>query len=479
MMRIYRHLAQVTGGLGLLLSLVACTTVGPNYRIPAEAAIRQTSGQGPFSLKDPAVVSLGEVPQGWWKLYEDDTLNRLVQQALEANTDLRVAQAHLRRAQAVSEEVADQGGPHAGVSAAVERAQVAGEAYLLETKVPVFSLADVGAHASYQLDLFGQLARASEAAQANVEVAEAARDLVRVSVVGETVRAYVQACAADRQQQTTRQALDVQLRHVDVARRLAAAGRAQVIDVERAQAQAQSWQAELPQFKAERDRAVFRLAALSGRTPQDMQAAVPACQGLPMVRQAVPVGDGAALLKRRPDVRQSERQLASATARIGVVTADLYPSITLGAGVGLTGILEHLGQAPTQHWSLGPLISWHIPDSGARARIHAAEADADAALARFDGVVFNALREVETALSAYANDLEQRDALRASQRTMEVVASQNRRLYQAGRMPLRASLDADLSLSTAELALSRSESKVAQDQVKLFMALGGGWAPAP
>lgn len=460
----------------LTLALAACTTVGPQYQLPEKAAYQHPKAQGAFLVKDPAVVSLGDVPQGWWKLYDDAVLNQLVASSLSANTDLRVAQAHLQRALSVADEVKDIAGPHAAVSASVERAQVAGEAYLLETKVPVFNLGDVGAHVSYQLDLFGQLARASEAAEANVQATEAAMDLVRVSVVGETVRAYLQVCAADTLSEVTRQALVLQQQQWGLASRMYQAGRGSVTDVERAQALVNSWQAELPRYKAERDRATFRLAQLAGQPPQAMTQSIPVCQAMPALKQPLPVGDGAALLKRRPDVRQAERLLAASTARIGVATADLYPSISLGAGVGLTGILDHLGQAPTQRWSIGPLISWHIPDSGARARVQAAEADQSAALAQFDGVVLNALRETETALSAYAHDLEQRQSVQASRQALQTVSDQNRRMVQAGRMPVRVRLDADQSVTASQLAVARANVQVAQDQLAVFMALGGGWA---
>src|SRR5262249_26305200 len=149
--------------------------------------------------------------------------------------------------------------------------------------------------------------------------------------------------------------------------------------------------------------------------------------------------------------------LASATARIGVATADLYPSIRIGASAGYNGILEHFGQAQTAQWSVGPGITWNLPTNGTRARIHGAEAGAEGALANFDGVVLKALRETQSALSAYTHELDRNDALRAARDKAGDAARQNRQLYEAGRSPYLSSLDADRTLASTDAALAASD----------------------
>jgi outer membrane protein TolC len=172
--------------------------------------------------------------------------------------------------------------------------------------------------------------------------------------------------------------------------------------------------AAAPPLIARRQAALFRLAALTGRPPAEFPKAVASCVVPPRLSRPIPVGDGAALLKRRPDVRQAERTLAGATARISVATAALYPTISFGLGLGSTGLLADLGAPAANRWSLGSLISWTFPGGGERARIRQADAMADAALARFDGVVLNALRETETSLATYAQDLQRNADLRAA-----------------------------------------------------------------
>ena len=269
--------------------------------------------------------------------------------------------------------------------------------------------------------------------------------------------------------------LDLQSRSLGVTQKLVKAGRGTAVDVTRAQAQLDLSRASLPTFQSRRRAALYRLATLTGKPPAEFPKAVEACVAPPTLSRPIPVGDGAALLKRRPDVRQAERTLAGQTARIGVAMGALYPNIILGVGAGSTGLLADIGQAPANRWGLTSLISWTLPGEGERARIRQAEAGADGALARFDGVVLTALRETETSLDAYAHDLQRQAALKAARDQAALAETQAQTLYRAGKSPYLAGLDAQRTLASAEAALATSDSQVATDQVNLFLALGGGW----
>lgn len=464
---------------GLLLALTTlagCTTVGPDYQLPANSAMQRQAAQGRFANADGRLTSSQPLAPRWWQLYHDPVLNQLVEQAQQANTDLRAATANLQKTLAVASQVNAEAGPHAALSASAERARISGQSMLLDVPLPVSNLGDEGIRVAYQLDLFGKLRRGDEAAEANSEASVAARDLARITVTAETVRSYLQICSANHGYQVLQQQSALQQKQLELTRRLAGAGRLTATDVLRAQAQADGVAAGLPAYQAQRDAARYRLAMLLGQTPAEtLPAAALSCAQEPQLAQAIPVGDGRALLARRPDVQQAERKLAQSSAMIGVVTAELYPSITLGASAGFTGLLEDVGQRSTQRFGYGPLISWTIPDSGARARVTAAKADNAAALAHFDGVVLNALREVETSLSLYGKDLQRLTLLRTARDSAKQAAAQNRRLYQAGRSPYLSSLDADRTLLGNEIAVASAASQLAQDQVNLFLALGGGW----
>ncbi|MBO9706807.1 MAG: efflux transporter outer membrane subunit [Caulobacter sp.] len=462
-----------------LLALAACAAVGPNYKVPEVAKAKDPAAQAPFMESKFAAVSQDPVPDGWWKLYDDPVLNGLVQEALTANTDLRVAAANLARAHAVSVEADDAGGFTVGASGAAMRSRESGEQYLKAEQLPVENLADVGVKVSYQVDLVGKLRRASEAAHADAEASQAALDLVRVSVAADVARAYVEACASGHELHVAQHTVDLQARSLEVTQKLVAAGRGTTLDVTRARALLDQSRAALPTFEAHRRAALFRLATLTGKAPAEFPREVEACAAPPKLSQPLPVGDGAALLKRRPDVRAAERGLAGATARIGVATAALYPSVSFGLSGGSTGLLADIGQPAANRWNLGGLISWTLPGQGEHARIREAEAGADAALARFDGTVLNALRETETALTVYAHELQRNAALKSARDEAALAESQAQTLYRAGKSPYLTGLDAQRTLAGADAALAASDAALAADQVNLFLALGGGWETAP
>ena len=256
-------------------------------------------------------------------------------------------------------------------------------------------------------------------------------------------------------------------------------GRGIAIDNSRAQAQFDQLRANLPPLIARQRTALYKLAVLTGEVPSAFPAEVAKCTTPPRVASSIPVGDGAALLRRRPDVRQAERLLAGATARIGVATAELYPNITLGASFGGVGFMDQFGEANTWKFALGPLISWNLPaTSSARVHIAQAKAGTEGALARFDAVVLNALRETESALTVYARELDRNAMLRAARDQSALAARQTGKLYQFGRTDFLAALDADRTLASAESLLAASDAQLAADQVQLFLALGGGWENA-
>ncbi|WP_246177877.1 efflux transporter outer membrane subunit [Pandoraea horticolens] len=457
-------------------ALVAgCTSVGPDYHLPENSAMHSPEANGPIANATQRAVSIGAVPDDWWQLYDDPKLDALVKEALAANTNVRVALANVQRAIAMYHEVQSENFPQGGVQANGGRAQLSGESFLKEEKLPVINLAAAALSISYQIDFFGKLARADEAALAAAEASQAALDVARVSVAAETVRAYVQSCAANHEYDIADDQLQLQEKSVAITRKLVDAGRDQPTDLLRAQAQADTLRAALPHFQAQHEAATYRLAVMLGKAPGTLDASASQCRRIPQLNHPLPVGDGTALLKRRPDVRQAERELASATAKIGVATADLYPSIRLGASVGASGILEHFGQGRTEQWTVGPMITWSLPTNGVRAHIKGMEAGADAALAHFDGVVLKALQETQTSLSAYTRELQRGDALRDARDKSRAAAERNHKLYQAGRAPFLTSLDAERTHANAEAALAASETLVAMDQVNLFLALGGGW----
>ncbi|MEC5409668.1 efflux transporter outer membrane subunit [Paraburkholderia sp. MPAMCS5] len=465
--------------LPLAALLNGCMNVGPNYALPKDALVNAPLANAPIEGADTSLTSRADVPAVWWKMYDDPALNSLVDEALHSNTDLRVAAGNLARSREALGVAQAQGGFSGKTSAAFQRAQESAEQYLLTEKLPVVNEGDIGIRVAYEIDLFGKLRRGVEAAQADTEAVQAAGDLARITVVADVVRAYVEQCSAAEELKIAQQSLGLQRQRVDVSRRLRDAGRGNQTEVTRGQTQVDTLSADIPRYTARRKIAQYRLAALLARAPSDLPAAVLACERLPHLRQPVPVGDGAALLKRRPDVREAERQLASSTARIGVATGALYPTVSIGASAGFTGVLEDLGTSPTARWGFGPLISWTFPTNGARGRVREAQASSQVALAHFDGVVLTALRETETSLATYASDYARADALRAALKSAAQSADETHQLYRAGRESFVSDLDATRTLTSTRSQVAAAEGQVAIDQVNLFLALGGGWEQVP
>ncbi len=463
----------------LAAALAACTTVGPDYHVPKEAVVKRDAANAPFMGAAEKPFKSDPLPADWWHLYQDPVLDKLIAKAFSANTDLRVAAANLQRAHAVLEEVEEKKRPEVEASVAPMYGRLAGESIGIPEQLPRSGLYDGDIKVAYQLDMFGRIRRAIEAVEADQEAAQAASDLAHVMVAADTTRAYAEACSAGYQLKVAQQSVDLQGKFAKLTAERVQRGRGIAIDNSRAQAQLDQLRANLPPLMARQRTALYRLAVLTGEVPSAFPQEVAQCATPPRVTAAIPVGDGAALLRRRPDVRQAERQLAGATARIGVATAELYPNITLGASFGGVGFMDDFGNANTWKFSLGPLIQWNLPaTSSAHSHIAQANAATAGALARFDAVVLNALRETESALTVYARELDRNAALRAARDQSALASRQTAKLYQFGRTDFLAALDADRTLASAESMLAASDAQLAADQAQLFLALGGGWENA-
>ena len=462
--------------LALGLAVSACATapeVGP-ATVPDSAA-------GPFLSQRAGETTLAPVRDDWWRLYDDPLLDTLVVQALDANNEIEAAVANLRAVRASLGEARAARLPSTQVSGAGSYGRVAATTVPGSNGQPLDETEtyDVGLDVAYEIDLFGRVGSTIAAARADADAAAAALDVIRVSVAAETARAYAEICSANVQIGVAEQTIQLQSRTLELTERLLDAGSGTGLDVARARSAVAGSQAALPPLRAQKDAAVFRLATLIGVTPREVPATVLDCATPPRVSQPIPVGDGAALLARRPDVRQAERQLAAASARVDVATASLYPSISLGGSVGATATdLSDLGDDGALRFSVGPLIQWSFPNVAvARSRIAAAGAGAEAALARFDQTVLVALQETETALSAYGHALDRMQALTVSRDEAARASRLAHARFEAGADSFLTVLDAERTLAQAEAALAQAEAQVSDLQIQLFKALAGSWTP--
>jgi multidrug efflux system outer membrane protein len=456
----------------LALALSGCATVGPDYARPDSAVVNRPAAKSAFASGGEKAFADVPLPDHWWQLYGDARLDSYVTEALAANTDLKVADANLRQADAVVAEIA------AGrtISTAIGGGTTLARPYGTGGTLPGTVGYDLGISLAYPLDLSGRITRAIEAAQGDAEAVAAARDDVRVTVAAETARSYAAACTANLVLAANNRVLVLQRQTLDVTKRLQRGGRGTAFDVTRAQSAVDQSEALIPAAVATRTAALYRLATLMGRAPADYPKEVEACAAAPTMRQPLPIGDGAALIRRRPDIRAAERTLAAATARIGVATANLYPQVSLGGSAGFTGPISAFGSGDAFHVGLGPLITWTFPNRRiTRAQIAEAGAAADAALAQFDSTTLEALRATETALSAYAREGDRNASLARARASAATAADQAARLYRFGRTDFLSLLTAQAALTTAEANLAASDALLIDRQVDVFKALGGGW----
>ena len=451
-----------------LLALAGCA-VGPNYRQPAAVAPAAAPFQAGLAV-DPA----GALPDRWWSLYADPVLDALVGEALAHNSDLRVAAANLERAQAVIRENRSALLPTTQITGGANRGRDTGGGKTTTVYNGGFGL-------SYEVDLFGRVRRSIEAARADAASLEATRDAVRVSIAAATTQAYFDACLLGARVDVANRSVALVSTSYALTKRQIALGVGSDYDLSRVGVLVEQTRAAAAQLDALRAQSLYDLTVLLGRPAIQVPPEALACRAAPRLTRAIPIGDGAGLIARRPDIRSAERSLAADTARIGIATADLFPTITLGGSVGATGTgLKSALSRQGVSFGFGPLISWFFPNIvAARARVAEAGADARASLARFAGTVLTALGEVQRALAAYDGEIRRNEALSAA-------VANSRRAYQLsgvrvqyGSISQLEQLDVQRDLIDTEAALAESDATLGDAQVQLFRALGGGWQDAP
>ncbi|MDX1299254.1 MAG: efflux transporter outer membrane subunit [Pseudomonas sp.] len=452
----------------LALVLSACA-VGPNYQAPQPAAVALHSAQSNNYDRSHFEAS-------WWQQFDDPILNQLVEQSLQENRELRVAFARLRAAQAIRDDLGNDQLPTVtsrtsgefgkAQQPGVTEQRVRGERY------------DLGLDMLWELDLFGRIQRQLEASDAELEVAEADYQQLQVSLIAELVNAYGSLRGAQLREHIARANLKNQQASRALTEQLREAGIGSQLDVLRSDARLAGTEASVPQLQAQQQRAQNRIATLLGLRPEQLTIDL-SPHTLPAIAKALPIGDPGELLRRRPDIRAAERQLAAATATIGVATADLFPRVSLSGFLGFTaGRGSQLGSSAAQAWSIAPSISWAAFDLGSvRARLRGAEANADGALANYEQQVLLALEETANAFSDYGKRQQRLLALLRQSDASRAAAEQAAVRYREGEVDFLVLLDAERERLSAEDAQAQAEVELYRAIVAIYKALGGGWQP--
>jgi NodT family efflux transporter outer membrane factor (OMF) lipoprotein len=473
---VWLHFLAFVAVLGV--ALLAGCAVGPDYHPPKTSVPTQWSSP----------LAGGETNRAsnlaaWWQNFGDTNLDALMHTAVQSNLTLRAAEARVREARAERAVVAGGLWPEINGSASYSRNRFSAHGFppLGMFGVPLdYNLYTAGFDAAWELDVFGGTRRAVESASAELGAAQSGRADVLVSLLAEVARNYIGARGDQQRLAITRQNLQVQQEILDLTSNRFANGLTSDLDVQQATAVLTSTEAQVPLLESDFAQAVHHLAVLLGQPPGALLEKMSAVEPIPVTPPAVPAGLPSDLLQRRPDVARSERELASATARIGVAKADLFPKFSLTGFADLQSIsANNWFHYASRAWSAGPTVQWELFQAGSiRANVRVQNARQEDALNRYQQTVLAALEDAENALTAYAKEQVRREALSQSVQANRQAIELSTQLYKSGLADFLSVLDSERSLYAAEDALVQSDQAVSVDLVQLYKALGGGW-PAP
>jgi NodT family efflux transporter outer membrane factor (OMF) lipoprotein len=471
----------IAGLLGFAI-LTGCE-VGPNYSPPQEHMpatwVAPPTTRASITVQEPLQV------EKWWTTFQDPELDSLVRRAVQSNLDVKLAAERIRAARATICIAGSTllpffngNGAYTHSLNAANRTTLtlpSGKTRTFDAKAQDFWTG--GFDASWEIDIFGGIRRGVEAATANYEATVEDRRDVLVSLLGELATDYVQLRGFQQQVKIGQENLTAQQRTLQATRENKDIGRGTGLDVANSEAEVAGTGASVANFQSLVQQQIYAISVLLGEEPATLLEELSTESQIPIAPPLVPVGLPSELLRRRPDIRRAERQLAAATANIGVAVSDLFPHLGLNGSVSVGGSrFSNLGNWDNRVLSIGPSFNWAIFDSGAIwSNIEVSNAAQAQALLTYRKTILTALQDVETSLTAYAQEQQRRallaDAVAANQRAVAFAIE----LWNAGTKDFLNVLVTQESLFGAQNALVQSNQAVATDLVAIYKALGGGW----
>jgi NodT family efflux transporter outer membrane factor (OMF) lipoprotein len=454
----------------MVLTLAGCS-VGPDYvkpDIPAPVEWSQALRAG-LTAEQPESQALAR----WWTTLGDADLSNLVERAIAGNPDLKKALARVREARAKRRVATADLFPAVNAKGSATRSRGSEQTGTGETR----DLYKAGFDASWEIDVFGRVRRTIEAAQGDLEATQADYEDVLVSLLAEVALNYIEARTLQAQLRVAEENLRAQAETLQLTEWRFEAGLVSRLDVEQARSNLENTRAQLPRLRSGIEEAKNRLAILLGVFPGALDRQLSLRKPIPEAPLEVAVGVPADLLRRRPDVRRAERQLAAQTARVGVATADLYPRFSLPGSIGLEALSSNnLFSTSSRIWSIAGSFAWTVFKGGAiRQNIEVQSALQEQALMQYEAAILTALEDVENALVAYAEEQERRQSLSEATQAAERAVELARDQYASGLIDFQSVLDAERSLLSFQDQLAQSQGQVISNLIGLYKALGGGW----
>jgi NodT family efflux transporter outer membrane factor (OMF) lipoprotein len=464
------------GSLGAFL--LGCT-VGPDYEKP-QTSLPENWKSADNTMPNAANDAQAAIEQAWWRNFNDPVLSRLIEKSLAGNYDLKIAEARIAEARA-SRAAADATlWPQGDFKGAVTR-----EANQLPVPVTLpgiakpFDIYQTGFDASWELDLFGGNKRAEEAATYSLQASEASFSDVRVSLLAEVARTYVDIRQYQAQLKIAGDTVAADQNTLSIAKQRADAGTAPGLDVTQAEAQLEQARAGISTYRSQLAQAEYSMDLLLGAPPGAAQSIIGDARPIPAANQQLVLAAPAAVIDNRPDIHMAERKLAAATAQQGVATAQFYPDISLSGFFGLlTTNGGNLFTSASKSWLMGSSVMWPILSYGKlEANLESADASQKEALATYQKTVIAALSDVEKSVTAYTQQEQFETSFAKSvgkNRHASVIAKQR---YKEGMTSFLEALDADRTLYASELQLAQADGDAARDLISVYKSLGGGWKP--
>src|SRR5882757_105451 len=464
-------------------------SVGPNFSRPdphVPAAWSATStASSPINTDPQAVVN-------WWSTFQEPTLSSLIERSTSSNLDLRAAVLRITEARTQREVAAAAFLPSASANASFTRQRLSdttttGAVFTNFGNVTIpgvpsvnfpnpYNQFQLGASASWEIDLFGRVRRSVEAANASLQASVEDQRAVLVSLCADVARSYIELRGAQLRKDVTQQSLATQKDLYDLTRQRQAVGLTTDLDVANAGAQLDTTQALVPQLEREVTQDINQLSLLMGRAPDTLRAELESARPVPQVPPVLPIGLPSDLARRRPDIREAEARLHAATARIGVAVGDLFPRLTLSASGGVQSqSASDLLKWASRFGSLGPTFEMPLFDGSRWATLRLQNVHAQQAALDYERTVLAALHEVENALVAYKADRDRGVSLAAAVEQSRDALNLARARYASGVANFIDVLDAERTLQQNQLALATNTTAISTDLVAIYRALGGGW----
>ena len=454
-----------------------CAPVGPNYTTPDISTPEAWHSQLTVSMTTDETSP--QILSAWWTTLNDSRLSSLIEKAVEGNLDLKVARAHIIEARARRGIAQADMFPTLNFSGSDTWTRSSKETGTGKTHELYSTAFDSG----WEIDIFGGVRRSIEAAEADLQASQEQLRDVLVTLVGEVALNYIEMRTYQARLEAIQENIKAQEETYQLTQWRCQAGLSDELAVQQARYNLESSRSQIPTLHTGLDEAMNRIAVLLGTRPGQVHEELKMRKPIPVSSPQIAVGIPAEMIRRRPDIRQAERELAAQTAQVGVATADLYPKFSLNGSIGIEApSFNELLRTSTsfENWGLsgGPRVSWAIFDAGAiRQNIKVQTALQQQAWIQYESAILGAMEDVENALVAYVDEQSRLDNLRRATQAAQTAATLAQQEYEAGLIDFGDVLDAQRSLLSFEDQFAQSSGTVTSNLVRLYKALGGGWAP--